>query len=272
MRKIIILGTPPADWVAEAEAITAQLQGAENNTERQVILDANEGFWRDERIRSWLLKQFANKCWYSEAEDSVSSIHVDHFRPKGRVKNLDGSTEEGYWWLSFNYKNYVIAGQLINVKKRDYFPILENEHRAPRNCTEHQLRMEGTVLIDPLTDQTRLISFDRDDDGCIAVLAGGIEYENDKVKAEKTIDILGLNRLDRLNQKRGKTWNDCLTLISDYKGANIQGAQALIWLMKEIAITNLKKKIKYEAEFSSVAEACIRKKAPESVLAVVFEH
>lgn len=271
MRKVIITGTPPADWVAEADAITGQLHAAVNDADRQVILDRHEGFWRDDRIRDWLMGQFSNKCWYTEAEESISPIHVDHFRPKGRVKNLDGSYEGGYWWLTFNWKNYVIAGHLVNSKKSDMFPIMEGEHRAIANCTEAQLQLEGAVLIDPLTDQARLISYDRDDDGCIAVLAGGID-ELDRFKAEKTIEILGLNRIDRLNQKRGKKWDECLSLIEDYAGARGHGAQALIWLMKNISISKLKEKVKYDAEFSSVAEACIRKNAPETVVAAVFER
>ncbi|MCW4443736.1 hypothetical protein OHV10_05535 [Vibrio splendidus] len=269
MRKVEIKGTPPADWVAEADAITARLQAAPNEAARKAILQEKEGFWRDDRIRDWLLQRFSNKCWYTEAEESISPIHVDHFRPKGRVKNLDGTYETGYWWLTFNWKNYVIAGHLINSKKSDVFPILDGEIRAPANCTEMTLKLEGALLIDPLTDETRLISFDRDDDGCIAVLAGGID-DIEKFKAEKTIEILGLNRLDKLNQKRGKKWDECLSAIEDYKGARAQGAQALVWLMKETAIARLKDNIKYEAEFSSVAEACIRKKAPEPVVAAVF--
>jgi hypothetical protein len=271
MRKVIITGTPPADWISEADAITAQLKAATSEVARQVILDANDGFWRDARIRDWLLNQFSNKCWYTEAEESISPIHVDHFRPKGRVRNLNGSYETGYWWLAFNWKNFVIAGHLINSKKSDIFPIIEGENRAPANCSEIQLKLEGAVLIDPLTDQTRLISYDRDDDGCIAVLAGDID-DVDKFKAEKTIEILGLNRLVKLNQKRGKKWDECLSYIEDYKGAKAQGAQALVWFMKAISIARLKEKIKYEAEFSSIAEACIRKKAPESMIAAVFDH
>jgi len=271
MRKVIITGTPPADWVAEADAITAQLQVAVDDAARQVILDRHEGFWRDARIRDWLMGQFANKCWYTEAEESISPIHVDHFRPKGRVKNFDGSYEDGYWWLTFNWKNYVIAGHLINSKKSDLFPLMNGERRAAVNCPEMQLRLEGAVLIDPLTDQTRLISYDRDDDGCIAVLAGGID-DLEKFKAEKTIEILGLNRIDRLNQKRGKKWDDCLKDIQDYRGARAHGAHALVWLMKETSIARLKERVKYDAEFSSVAEACIRKQAPEAVIAAVFER
>ncbi len=269
MRKVIITGTPPADWIAEADVITAQLQVAADDVDRQKIIDKHEKHWRDERIRGWLMGQFANKCWYTEAEESISPIHVDHFRPKGRVKNLDGTYEVGYWWLTFNWKNYVIAGQLVNTKKSDLFPLMEGERRAAVNCPEMQLRLEGAVLIDPRTDQTRLISYDRDDDGCIAVLAGGID-ELEKFKAEKTIEILGLNRIDRLNQKRSNKWDECLKHIQDYQGARAHGAQALIWLMKEMSIAQLRDKVKYDAEFSSIAEACIRKNAPESLVASVF--
>ncbi|MBC3346103.1 hypothetical protein HU811_05585 [Pseudomonas sp. SWRI196] len=271
MRKVIITGTPPVDWIAEADAITAQIQAAADDASRQTILDRHEGFWRDARIRNWLMSQFSNKCWYTEAEESISPIHVDHFRPKGRVKNLDGSYDDGYWWLTFNWKNYVIAGHLINSKKSDIFPLMHGERRAPVNCSEVQLRLEGAVLIDPLTDQARLISYDRDDDGCIAVLAGGID-DLERFKAEKTIEILGLNRIDRLNQKRGKKWDECLAVIEDYRGARAHGAQALVWIMKETSIARLKEKVKYDAEFSSVAEACIRKQAPEAVIAAVFER
>lgn len=272
MRKVVITGTPPRDWLDEADQLTVQLKAAPDETARHAIIKANKNFWLDDRIRDWLLQQFANKCWYTEAAESVSSIHIDHFRPKGRITNPDGSTESGYWWLSFNYKNYVIAGQLINVKKRDYFPMCEGEDRARENCSESQLRLEGAALIDPLTDQTRLISYERDDDGCIAVLAGGINCSVEQFMAQQTIEILGLNRLSRLNQKRASTWDACLREISDYKGANAQGAKALVWLMKTLAISRLKDKIKYEAEFSSVAEACIRKKGNEPIIAAVFEH
>lgn len=268
MRKVIITGTPPQDWIDEADAITLQLVAAPNEDARKVILDANEGFWRDDRIRDWLLSQFANKCWYTEAEESVSPLHVDHFRPKGRVTNLDGSHENGYWWLSFNWKNYVIAGHLINSKKSDYFPLVEGA-RATENCAEPQLKLEATLLIDPLTDQARLISFERDDDGCVAVPAGGID-DAENHRAEHTIDILGLNRLDRLNQKRGKCWDECMMEIANYKGASSHGVHALALLTRASVIIRLKQKIKYEAEFSSIAEACIRKKASEPIVASVF--
>jgi hypothetical protein len=273
MRKVHISSPPPATWVAEAKIITKALKAAPNKAARKVIIDKNDGFWRDDRIRDWLLGQFNNKCWYTEADNNVSPVHIDHFRPKGRVKNLDGSYEDGYWWLSFDYNNYVVSGHYINCKKGDLFPILNGEMRAPVNCSDAILKFEGPVLINPLTDQTRLISYEREDDGgCIAVLSGGITDPSEQFKAEKTIEILGLNNKRLLRESRGDIWDKCLKDLKDYEGAQAQGAQALVWVQKHMALASLKDRIGYDETFSSVAEACIRKKAPEPVIAAVFER
>ena len=60
MRKIRIDGTPPQDWIDCADKITQQLHDAVDEVARKKILDDNEGLWRDDRIRNWLLKQFNN--------------------------------------------------------------------------------------------------------------------------------------------------------------------------------------------------------------------
>jgi hypothetical protein len=266
VRRVFIQGTPPADWVAEADAVTTRLRAAANEVERDTIIKKNEGLWRDDRIRKWLLRQFANKCWYTEAYDSVSAIHIDHFRPKGRAKDLDGTECEGYWWLAFEWKNYRICGQLINVKKLDVFPVIEG---ARANCADPvSLELEAPLLIDPLTDQTRLISYERDEDGCVAVPAAGINKADDH-RAERTIEVIGLNRLDKLNQKRADFWETCRMAIADY---SIDGPQALRRVYQELALKKLKEMVAYTAEFSSVSEACIRKNAPSPLIASVFEH
>ena len=86
--------------------------------------ERNATHWRDDRVRKWLLEKFGEKCWYSEAADSVSPIHVDHYRPKSSVED-DASKEksEGYWWLAFDWTNYRISGHVINSKKGNYFPL-----------------------------------------------------------------------------------------------------------------------------------------------------
>jgi hypothetical protein len=267
VRRVIIRGTPPADWVADANAVTARLHAAVNKAERDQIIEEQEVLWRDDRIRDWLLSQFANKCWYTEAYESVSSIHVDHYRPKGRVKDLDKKECEGYWWLAFDWNNYRICGQLINVKKADVFPIVEG---ARANCTDPtSLELEAPLLIDPKTDETRLITYEKDEDGCRAVPSAGIN-ESEEYRAEKTIEVLGLNIRNRLNQKRADFWDKCLIAIKEYQGAT--GPQALRLVRQASAMNKLKEMVIYSAEFSSVSEACIRKNAPSTLVASVFEH
>jgi hypothetical protein len=143
MRRVVICGTPPQDWIDDAQSVTDQLHSAQSKTEIEEIIEKRQSLWRDDRIRNWLLKQFNNKCWYTEAYDSVSSIHVDHYRPKGRVRDLSGIEDDGYWWLAFNWKNYRICGQLINVKKSDIFPIIEGE----RATSESPLEFEAPLIL-----------------------------------------------------------------------------------------------------------------------------
>lgn len=265
MRKVIICGTPPQDWIDDAQAVSDQLRAAANKAEREEIIDKKQSLWRDDRIRNWLLKQFNNKCWYTEAYDSVSSIHVDHYRPKGRVRDLNGNEKEGYWWLAFNWKNYRICGQLINVKKSDVFPLTEGVQAT----SERLLRLEAPLIIDPREEEARLISYEKDEDACIAVPSADIS-DAEKFRAEKTIDVLGLNRLVRLNQKRAELWDECLMEIADYK-SGAEDPQAIRLVNQVSAIKKLKRRVTYEVEFSSVSEACIRKHSPAPLIASVFE-
>ena len=267
MRRVIIQGTPPAEWIEKAEALSIELRNAPNDIERKAILDtkANQ-IWRDPQVRDWLLGQFSNKCWYTEAQEAVSSIHVDHFRPKGAVINIDGDEESGYWWLAYNYNNYITCGELINVKKRHHFPLLGGIKAIPEYVPS--IDGETTGLIDPRTHDARLISYELEgEEDCIAVSAARISAEDIR-KANLTIDILGLNRLPRLNTKRRIFWDDCEKIICDYVGAS--GTTPLKELSRAMSVTRLRSMIEYRKEFSSVVEACIRKKAPEPMIAEVF--
>ena len=267
MRRVVIKGEPPQSWIDKAAAVAMQLTNATDENHRQEIIKAKEFLWRKGEIRDWLLKQFNDKCWYSEARDSVATPQVEHFRPKGRVKDLDGKYSESYWWLAFDWRNYRIAGQRINAKKQDFFPLSGNLRAAPHD--QEALRFESPVLLDPTTDQTRLVSYEKENgEICKAVAAAGID-DGDAYRAETTIDILGLNEIPPLFRKRAAYWDQCEMAIAEYKSAS--GPQVLKWVRRASALSKLKSMVTYEAEFSSVAEACIRKKAPESVIASVFD-
>lgn len=268
MRKVRIPkdATPPADWCEDAKDVTTALRNAKSSFEREEIIEKNEKLWRDARVRDWLLSLFHGKCWYTEAQDVVSAFHVDHYRPKGRVADLMKNVREGYWWLAFDWNNYRICGQLINVKKKDLFPLDEPDVAT---CDDPQsLKKEAPTLIDPLTDDARLISFEMDEDGCIAVsVPGATPIETARVKA--TIDILGLNRLDRLNRKRADVWQDCCEKIAEYNSAADEPA-CMRKLRQAMSVRSLQAMAAYETELSSVAGACIMKVGPEQLKAKVY--
>lgn len=258
MRYVVITGKPPDIWLEEAEQLTEQLKNASSEEERKKIIEKNEKHWRSNTFRDWLIDQFKGKCWYSEAKESVSSYHVDHFRPKGRVTNLDGSSSEGYWWLAFEWNNYRISGQLLNVKKKDLFPLNYGHPAQPFDTPSFMI--EAPVLLDPRKqNEASMISFDESGE---ATSAKNID-DDDKLRVNHTIDILGLNREPRLVKNRAEKWNKCFFAILEYNNASKLPHQALKELSRILAANKLKEMIKYGEEFSSVALACIIKKAPE---------
>jgi hypothetical protein len=268
MRRVEINGAPPADWVVEADELTRKLRAAVTEEAREAIIEKHKGVWTDERIRDWLLQQFHNKCWYSESRESVSSIHVDHYRPKNAIRDeVTRKNSEGYWWLAFEWTNYRICGQLLNVKKGALFPIIEG--RRATHDEPLSLQLEAPTLIDPTTDQTRLISYEKQDGGdCLAIVAAGTTHAADRLRAEWTIQNLGLNKRPRLNQHRCFVWDQCLQKIQEYL---VEGkAYVLRQLLQEEARKALQEMVSYKAEFSSVAEACLRKHGPPSLIAAVF--
>ena len=269
MRKIRVPNDqlPPADWLAEAEAASAALAEAKTDAEREAIIEAKQKMWRDDRIRTWLLELFHNKCWYSEAQEAVSAYHVDHYRPKGRVTDVArANPEPGYWWLAFKWQNYRICGQLINVKKNDVFPLVSGHRATPDDVGS--IKLEAPALLDPATDDARLISFEMDEDGCRAVPSGGAD-EEDCVRVKTTIEVIGLNRLDRLNRKRADVWEECREKLASYEAASGE-PPAMKLLQRALIVVDLKKRVAYQSELSSVAEACIRKVGSELVCAQVF--
>jgi hypothetical protein len=258
---------PPADWLAEAEAASVALEEAQTDAEREAIIEAKQKIWRDDRIRNWLLGLFHSKCWYSEAQEAVSAYHVDHYRPKGRVTDV-GRThpEPGYWWLAFRWQNYRICGQLVNVKKNDVFPLVSG-HRATPDAAG-SIKLEAPALLDPITDDARLVSFEMDEDGCRAVASGGAD-EEDRARVVTTIEVIGLNRLDRLNRKRADVWEECRQKLVTHAAASGE-PPAMKLLQRALIVVDLKKRVAYESELSSVAEACVRKLGSELVCAQVF--
>ncbi|MCK5849979.1 MAG: hypothetical protein KAH23_03615 [Kiritimatiellae bacterium] len=148
---------PDQAWLQRAADLTHQLNNAASQADRNAIIDNNADCWR--KIKDWLLELSNGKCWFSEAKDVYSHWDVEHFRPKKSAKQAPGVDREGYWWLSFDWGNYRICGNVGNSKKGTFFPL-----RNPGTAATSQNRSttaEEPYLLDPtVMSDVDLLSFD----------------------------------------------------------------------------------------------------------------
>lgn len=135
--------------------------------------------WGDPALVAALRAAIGNKCWYSEIELGGADPNVDHFRPKGRVVEVNdemvktGQQQDGYWWLAFEPLNFRLSSQHTNQRrvdedtnggKADFFPIKGN--RAPIGTPYMQI-FEDVLPLDPCSaSDVSLIWFDPEGRPC----------------------------------------------------------------------------------------------------------
>jgi uncharacterized protein (TIGR02646 family) len=132
-------------------------------------------------IRRHLQEQFWSKCAYCESR--VERVDVENFRPKTRATNLDRRVDDDcYWWLVFEWTNYLPACRQCNTMKGSRFPI--KGRRAEPEDVGPALDAERPLLLDPCADDpTEVLIFLGD---------GRVTSEDERGKV--TIDVLDLNR------------------------------------------------------------------------------
>ncbi|HEV7646228.1 MAG TPA: hypothetical protein VGO50_20000 [Pyrinomonadaceae bacterium] len=124
---------------------------------------------------------FYGKCAYCESRISADQPgDLDHFRPKGRVKEDD--MHPGYYWLAYDYKNLLLSCADCNqpssqkttqtIGKWDRFPVKgfralkspEEDDEEPyllnpincKNIEEHFLLDEKFMLLIPLSPEAKM--------------------------------------------------------------------------------------------------------------------
>ncbi len=215
-----------------------------------------------------LLALSGGKCWYSEAKRGPSYFDVDHFRPKNNVKNFSHPVEscnsdEGYWWLAFDWRNYRISGEICNRGKRDdtgvcrgkkdFFPLYSGSRIA--YGPSEALSCELYYLLDPTCyEDVSLIAFDEAGVPFPTAIKGSFEYD----RAELTRHILYLDFPD-LIEGRITTWQRCKRLINeiDNKFKHRDAASAVLQGEISNKMRNLKEMAAKEAEYSATAISCL---------------
>ena len=153
-----------------------------------------------------LFAQFHKKCAYCEINLLEGQPgNVEHYRPKGAIKNLDQSEvtcppnnapHPGYFWLAYDWRNLLPACTLCNSPnshpvigsfgKWDYFPVGGGRVNGP-DANDAALAAEDALIIHPRFQ-------DPADHLELELETGALRHKTPQGKA--TIQILGLNRPD----------------------------------------------------------------------------
>lgn len=152
----------PVAWEKHAKLLTAELLTKKPAERAAFILSKRDETWGHDDLLNALRSVVGNKCWYSEVPLEGADPNVDHFRPKGRVVEVDcdtfiktGIVTSGYWWLAFDPSNYRLSSIHSNQRrvdkdtaggKWDFFPV--DGARSPEG-TKWALISEVSLPLDP---------------------------------------------------------------------------------------------------------------------------
>jgi hypothetical protein len=129
-------------WQAGAEAAILEVIKSWE-ADRTMPINFNDQIWGN--LKDWLLRNvFHEKCAYCETPLLRSSMHAEHYRPKGGVKyrqegqkKLQQATAQdgaqlvidhpGYFWLAYDWRNLLPSCAYCNSNegKLNQFPILK---------------------------------------------------------------------------------------------------------------------------------------------------
>jgi hypothetical protein len=164
--------------------------------------------------------QGQGKCAYCETRiRSAEYGKIDHYRPKatvvvyvdrGRRDDVTGQPprrrilrrhQPGYWWLAYDWDNWLYACERCNTWKGDQFRV----HGRRRPCAPGVEVSENATLLNPFdTDPAPHLRFDE---------SGGIHGATRA--GRDTIDICGLDR-GSLVYERGRVAGALRKLVDDY--------------------------------------------------------
>ena len=175
-----------------------------------------------ETVRNALADAQHGKCCYCEVRivPPYMDGHVEHWRPKGRVRQERGqpSFYPGYYWLAYAWDNLLLACQACNRNfKSDQIPLADPAQRARDH--HHNLHAEQPLLVKP----------DRDDP------AVHIRWEEDHPFAltpegEVTIRVVGLIR--ELDPSRGEVLTKVRAAVSRIKKYGEDGSPSVQELLE----------------------------------------
>lgn len=140
------------------------------------------------------------KCGFCESNVTKSGYgDVEHYHPKGELWLLSETGERrtktvlsefGYWWLAYDWNNYLFACSKCNQKfKGSYFPVKQKTRRLPpAQQPTRRFPKETPLLLNPYgrVDPGKHLEFE---------LTGLINDKSRSPFGKETIRTCGLNRI-----------------------------------------------------------------------------
>lgn len=265
----------PSAWESRAKQLSRELAALPPETRADFIKRKRQLTWGASEILQALQEIAGNKCWYSEVPLDGADPNVDHFRPKGQVREVDAdlqdtnTTSPGYWWLAFEPLNFRLSSMHANQRrvdadtrggKWDYFPV-----RGPRASegTSVLLIEEDVLALDPCSASDVILLW-FDPDGNPSYSKGRRKpNELDQQRVRTTIWLYHLDKHE-IVIKRGQHMRQILTDLRDadaqYQlwnpGSACPNLQAKVSFDRKIA--DIKAKLSDTAEFAGPKRCAVR--------------
>ena len=256
MRFINLEGRKPRKaWLRKADRALEQLNNATDESTRKKIIKDNKGVWKE--LQPWLRGITKGKCWFSEARGACQYWEVEHFRPKGPAKNLDGTLRpNGYWWLAFDWRNLRLSGGVTNRKKGYYFPLRVGTHVA--TPADRNIEDEAPYLLDPTKpEDPLLLTFNNNGD--VNPTPGTSQW--DSTRAIVSIKRYKLQEHEEFVEARRDVWAKCEREINkcrNFLQLEANNPSATNRQKINAQMTQLREMGDFFSEFSAVANDCLR--------------
>lgn len=265
--------TRPKGWDERSSKLLVTLK-KKSPTDRSAFIDqCRNQTWADPALLIALRSLVGNKCWYSEVPLEGADPNVDHFRPKGRVKDVDkdlkpnGNLLPGYWWWAFEWRNFRLASMHSNQRrvdfhtdggKADFFPV--NGTRAAEE-SDYTMCIEDIVPLDPCNQtDVALLWFDSDGAASCSDWKRKKSVE-DEWRVRVSIWLYHLDKQEIVARRREHMDGiraDLLNANTDYRLWKSIPGNVISKNSFEKRLTAIRKKISDKSEFSGAKRAAIR--------------
>lgn len=258
-------------WEKEAEVHLEKLKKMSRSGRSKYLNRHNH--WG--KLYTALSKLSYGKCWYSEAPANSSEWEIEHYRPKMKSKAEDGKIirSDGYWWLSYYWKNFRLAGTLVNKVRRDrfqidgkpfgkgnFFPLDFSQGGVMAKPYDNHCGCETTYLLDPIAPRdTQYIAFD--ENGEAFENADRDDDDFNYKRATLSIYFYGLNHTPVVIARK-QIWESCKNEIE--LAHNYFKNKSIPQKLRETYIENCYNRIfemsRQDKPYSSVVFSYIRQK------------